>query len=334
MSTSRPRPPSVERVLAAVRARLDDPREPAAVLAVARDVIDGERERLAAAGGDEPRDADALAIDVVARLDAFASSVDAAPIGVINATGVIVHTNLGRAPWAPAIARAAADAAAGYLLLEMDRGSGRRGPRARIAEDHLVALTGAEDAFVTNNNAAALALAVGLVGRGGVVVSRGELVEIGGGVRIPDIVRRAGARLIEVGTTNRTRTVDFEAPLAEGRARAVLRVHPSNFTMAGSPRRPTRPPSPSSPIATGRSSSTTSDRARCSTRPPTDWRTSPCRPSGWPRDRTSSCSAATSWSAGRRPGSSSGGRTSSPGSAGTRWPGPCAPTSRPPPAWH
>ena len=106
-------------------------------------------------------------------------------------------------------------------------------PRFRAAEEHLIALTGAEDALVTNNNAAALALAVGLAGRGGVAVSRGELVEIGGGVRIPEIIRRAGAKLIEVGTTNRTRAADFEAPLADGRAKAVLRVHPSNFTMTG-----------------------------------------------------------------------------------------------------
>ena len=146
---------------------------------------------------------------------------------------MIVHTNLGRAPWPAGVAAAAADLAGGYLLLELDRATGRRGARARVAEDHLVALTGAEDALVTNNNAAAIALAVGLAGRGGVVVSRGELVEIGGGVRIPEIVRRAGAKLIEVGTTNRTRAADFEAPLAEGRARVVLRVHPSNFTMAG-----------------------------------------------------------------------------------------------------
>ena len=152
---------------------------------------------------------------------------------VVNATGVIVHTNLGRAPWPAAASDAAGAIAGSYVLLELDRQTGRRGPRARIAEDHLVALTGAEDALVTNNNAAALALAVGLAGRSGVVVSRGELVEIGGGVRIPDIVRRAGARLIEVGTTNRTRAVDFEAPLASERARAVLRVHPSNFTMSG-----------------------------------------------------------------------------------------------------
>jgi L-seryl-tRNA(Ser) seleniumtransferase len=118
-------------------------------------------------------------------------------------------------------------------MLEIDRETGRRGSRFRLAEEHLIALTGAEDALVTNNNAAALALAVGLAGRGGVVVSRGELVEIGGGVRIPEIIRRAAAKLIEVGTTNRTRAADFEEPLASGRAKAVLRVHPSNFTMAG-----------------------------------------------------------------------------------------------------
>ncbi|MFL5675310.1 MAG: L-seryl-tRNA(Sec) selenium transferase, partial [Chloroflexota bacterium] len=111
---------------------------------------------------------------------------------------------------------------------------GRRGTRFRRAEEHLIALTGADDALVTNNNAAAVALAVGLVGRGGgVVVSRGELVEIGGGVRIPEIIRRAGAKLIEVGTTNRTAAADFLEPLSAGRAKAVLRVHPSNFTMAG-----------------------------------------------------------------------------------------------------
>ncbi len=146
---------------------------------------------------------------------------------------MIVHTNLGRAPWAVAVAHVAADLAGRYLLLELDRETGRRGSRVRTAEEHLVALTGAEDAFVTNNNAAALALAVGLAGRSGIVVSRGELVEIGGGVRIPEIIRRAGAKLIEVGTTNRTRAADFETPLAEGRAKAVLRVHPSNFTMTG-----------------------------------------------------------------------------------------------------
>ena len=209
--SDRPRPPSVDAVVNAARA-----------------VVDGERSRLAA--GEAARSLDELGVDVVARIDSFG---DAGPLPVLNATGVIVHTNLGRAPWAATVADAAAALASRYLLLELDRATGRRGARVRTAEEHLVALTGAEDAYVTNNNAAALALAVGLAGRGGVVVSRGELVEIGGGVRIPEVIRRAGAKLIEVGTTNRTRAADFEAPLAEGRARAVLRVHPSNFTMAG-----------------------------------------------------------------------------------------------------
>ncbi len=230
---ARPRPPSVERVLGRVRDRLGSPREAAPVLAVTRGVVDDERERLGA-DGSAPRDLDELAAMVVERLDGFAGPVVRAPTGVINATGVIVHTNLGRAPWPAVVAEGAAELSTRYVLLEMDRETGRRGARARIAEDHLVALTGAEDAFVTNNNAAAVALAVGLAGRGrGIAVSRGELVEIGGGVRIPDIIRRAGAKLIEVGTTNRTRSFDFEGPLAEGRARAVLRVHPSNFTMSG-----------------------------------------------------------------------------------------------------
>jgi L-seryl-tRNA(Ser) seleniumtransferase len=228
----RPRPPSVEHVLARVRARLGGPRDAAPVLAVTRAVVGDERARLQTDGA-APADLDALAAIVVERLDGFAGPIVTAPAAVINATGVIVHTNLGRAPWPEAAAAAASTLATRYLLLEMDRDTGRRGARARIAEDHLVALTGAEDALVTNNNAAALALAVGLAGRGGMVVSRGELVEIGGGVRIPDIVRRAGAKLIEVGTTNRTRADDFEGPLADGRARAVLRVHPSNFTMSG-----------------------------------------------------------------------------------------------------
>jgi L-seryl-tRNA(Ser) seleniumtransferase len=191
-------------------------------------VVDAERDKLR--NGDDPRDPRALADDARVRLGRFA---DAGLVPVINATGVIIHTNLGRAPWPASVADAMAAVMQAPLLLELDRETGRRGARARIAEDHLVALTGAEDAFITNNNAAAVALAVALVGRGGVVVSRGELVEIGGGVRIPDIIRRAGAKLIEVGTTNRTRSGDFEAPLRDGLAKAVLRVHPSNFAMSG-----------------------------------------------------------------------------------------------------
>jgi L-seryl-tRNA(Ser) seleniumtransferase len=197
-------------------------------VAAAREVLAEERARIAE--GSAPMGVAALADRLVTRFDGWLGS----PIvPTINATGVIVHTNLGRAPWA-AEAIAAAAAATGPMLLEIDRTSGRRGARFRLAEEHLIALTGAEDALVTNNNAAALALAVGLAGRGrGVAVSRGELVEIGGGVRIPEIIRRAGARLIEVGTTNRTRAADFVAPLTDGRATVVLRVHPSNFTQSG-----------------------------------------------------------------------------------------------------
>jgi L-seryl-tRNA(Ser) seleniumtransferase len=223
----RPRPPSVESVLKQLRARSDGA-DPAALSAVAREIVDEERVRLA--DGADPRDSNVLAEAARGRLEAF---TDAGLVPVINATGVIVHTNLGRAAWPASVAAGVTRLTQDAVLLELDRGTGRRGTRARVAEDHLVALTGAEDAYITNNNAAALALGVGLVGRGGIAVSRGELVEIGGGVRIPDIVRRAGARLIEVGTTNRTRPADFEGPLADGTARAVLRVHPSNFAMHG-----------------------------------------------------------------------------------------------------
>ena len=233
MSPDRPRPPSVERVLVAARARLPDSTDPSALAAVAREVVTDERGRLA--GGEPGAEVDELARAVVARLDAFGDPLGAGSglTPVLNATGVILHTNLGRAPWAAVAIEAATRVAAGYSLLEFDRDAGRRGPRFRAAEAHLIALTGAEDALVTVNNAAALMLAVGLAGKRGVAVSRGELVEIGGGVRIPEIVRRTGARLIEVGTTNRTRASDFEAPLADGRATVVLRVHPSNFAQAG-----------------------------------------------------------------------------------------------------
>jgi L-seryl-tRNA(Ser) seleniumtransferase len=229
--SERPRPPSVERLLVAVRSGLSEGVAPDAVAALARQVIAGERARLA--GGGTPLTVDALAARVVARLAAFADPATSGLTSIINATGVVLHTNLGRAPWPRVAIEAAIQAAGGYSLLEFEREAGRRGPRFRVAEEHLIALTGAEDALVTVNNAAAVALAVGLAGRHGVAVSRGELVEIGGGVRIPEIVRRTGARLVEVGTTNRTRAADYEAVLADGSATVVLRVHPSNFAQTG-----------------------------------------------------------------------------------------------------
>jgi L-seryl-tRNA(Ser) seleniumtransferase len=230
MSTkTRRRPPSVDAVIAAARRQLDGTTAHGALADAARSVVATERDRLAA--GAEPASVEQLADEAATELNALHDVLLAT---VINATGVIVHTNLGRAPWPQAAIDAATAAARDYLLLELDRETGRRGARFRQAEEHLVALTGAQDALVTNNNAAAVALAVGLAGRGrGVAVSRGELVEIGGGVRIPEIIRRAGARLIEVGTTNRTRVADFAGPLEEGRARLVLRVHPSNFRQEG-----------------------------------------------------------------------------------------------------
>ena len=230
-------PPSVEHVLATARPGAGD-RDPDAVLAVARDVVDVERQRLTAGG--PARAAADLGFEVVARLEAFdgprAGPGAAGPAAVINATGVIVHTNLGRAAWPAAAIEAARLAAEGSSLLEMDRATGRRGPRFDAAEQHLVALTGAEAALMVTNNAAAIALGVGLAGRGGgVAVSRGELLEIGGGVRIPEVLRRAGVRLVEVGTTNRTRVADFEAALEDPKARirVILRVHPSNFVQSG-----------------------------------------------------------------------------------------------------
>jgi L-seryl-tRNA(Ser) seleniumtransferase len=227
------RPPSVDAVVRAAEASLDG-HDLAAMTALARDVVADERAALAKGGSQ--RSVAELAEAVLAAVRDLENPV--ASVGwaglepVINATGVILHTNLGRAPW-PKPAIEAAAAAASASLLELDRETGRRGRRFGVAEDEIVALTGGEAALVTNNNASAVALAVGLAGRSGVAVSRGELIEIGGGVRIPEVVRRAGARLVEVGTTNRTRVADFEEVLASGKAKLVLRVHPSNFAQAG-----------------------------------------------------------------------------------------------------
>jgi L-seryl-tRNA(Ser) seleniumtransferase len=234
------RPPSVDALLRAVHGA-PDPDEPledrdrAALTAVAREVIADERAGLAT--GRPPRPLDDLVDAYWARLrsleDPEAGARAAGLQPAINATGVILHTNLGRAPWALEAIQAALNAASAPVLLELDPETGRRGKRFGGVEEEIVQLTGAQAALVVGNNAAAVALAVGLAGRGGVAVSRGELVEIGGGVRVPEIIRRAGARLIEVGTTNRTRTSDFAEVLGDGRAKVVLRVHPSNFAQTG-----------------------------------------------------------------------------------------------------
>jgi L-seryl-tRNA(Ser) seleniumtransferase len=158
---------------------------------------------------------------------------------VLNATGVLVHTNLGRAPLAPQALERVLEVARGYSNLEYDLRDGRRGSR----QDHVAAilrrLTGAEGAVVVNNNAGAVLLALAALAEGReVVVSRGELIEIGDGFRIPDVLARSGARLVEVGTTNRTRAADYEQAIGEQTA-LLLRVHQSNFRVVGFAEQPT-----------------------------------------------------------------------------------------------
>jgi L-seryl-tRNA(Ser) seleniumtransferase len=152
---------------------------------------------------------------------------------VINGTGVVLHTNLGRAPLAAAAVDAVAAVAGGYSNVELDLGSGRRGERATLVAPLLRRLTGAEAALVVNNNAAATLLALTAIARRReVVVSRGQLVEIGGSFRMPDVMRMSGARMVEVGTTNRTRLADYEEAIGE-RTAALLRVHTSNYRILG-----------------------------------------------------------------------------------------------------
>ena len=151
----------------------------------------------------------------------------------INATGIVLHTNLGRAPLAAEAVEAMQEAAAGYSNLEFDLGTGERGSRQDHVESLLCRVTGAEAALAVNNCAAAVMLALESFAAGcEVIVSRGELVEIGGSFRMPDVIAKSGARMVEVGTTNKTRLEDYAAALNE-RSRVVLAVHPSNFRIVG-----------------------------------------------------------------------------------------------------
>jgi L-seryl-tRNA(Ser) seleniumtransferase len=152
---------------------------------------------------------------------------------VLNASGVVIHTNLGRAPLSAAALQAAHEAAQGYSNLEYDLEQGERGSRHNLVTDLLKRLSGAEDALVTNNNAAAVLLILSALGQGRqAIISRGQLVEIGGGFRIPDVMRQSGVSLVEVGTTNRTYAADFEAAIGSETA-LLLRVHASNFLQVG-----------------------------------------------------------------------------------------------------
>ena len=188
--------------------------------------------------GDAAPDADA-AVWIETRALAIASAqTTPSLIEAINATGVVLHTNLGRAPLAAAAADRTAQIAAAYTNLEYDLEAGSRGRRHVHAERLLCAVTGAERAIVVNNAAAAALLALSALCRGReVIVSRGELVEIGGGFRVPEVLAQSGALLREVGTTNRTRVSDYAAAIGD-RTAAILRVHPSNFHIEGFTERP------------------------------------------------------------------------------------------------
>lgn len=225
----RRRLPSVDRLLA-------HPRLAEACGEYGHDLaLEAARAALAAAraaiqAGQPPAASDALAEDAVQRLAAAARGT---LHPVINATGVIIHTNLGRAPLSNAARRAMEAVAAGYSNLEYDLAAGERGSRYLHAEALLCKLTGAEAALVVNNNAGAVFLTLSALARGReVVISRGQLVEIGGGFRIPDVLRQSGARLIEVGATNRTHRRDYQAALSLDTA-LLLRVHSSNFKQIG-----------------------------------------------------------------------------------------------------
>ena len=221
------------RALPSVNELLQDPRLVALAsehghelaLGVARDAIAAAREKIAA--GEQATD---LVADALER----AEGAGAPRLRrVLNATGVVVHTNLGRAPLAASALERIQEVAIGYSNLEYDLEEGVRGSRQDHVSPLLSELTGAEAALVVNNNAAAVLLAVAALAEGrDVLVSRGELVEIGDGFRIPDVLARSGARLVEVGTTNRTRVEDYERALG-GRTAVLLRVHQSNFRVVG-----------------------------------------------------------------------------------------------------
>jgi L-seryl-tRNA(Ser) seleniumtransferase len=199
-------------------------------VSTARAVLDRARSEIRT--GREPGDLGALLAEELASARSFRLG------RVLNATGVVVHTNLGRAPLGEAALERVVEVGRGYSTLEYDLAEGRRGSRQDHVGGILRRLTGAAATLVVNNNAAAVLLALAALGEGGeVLVSRGELIEIGDGFRIPDVLARSGARLVEVGTTNRTTALDYEQAIRPETA-VLLRVHQSNFRVVGFADRP------------------------------------------------------------------------------------------------
>ncbi len=221
--------PSVERVLSSDTLARE-------VKAYSRDwLVSLVRQELDRARAQVRNGADAPTVEQVAEAtrQTVASMNRPAPVPVINATGVVIHTNLGRAPLSRAATQAAVNAAQGYSNLEFDLDSGRRGSRQAHLQDLLQQLTGAEAALVVNNNASAVLLGLAALADGKeVIVSRGEAVEIGGGFRVPDVLSQGGATLVDVGTTNRTYVRDYENAITEDTG-AFLKAHASNFRVEG-----------------------------------------------------------------------------------------------------
>ena len=219
--------PSVDRLLAGAARGLVDLHGRAAATEALRAALGGARD--AAMAGAPVPDADALVADAALRLDAGAGALRP----VLNLTGTVLHTNLGRALLAEAAIEAATDAMRHPAALEYDLATGNRGERDDHVRDLLCDLTGAEAATVVNNNAAAVLLVLNALAEGReAIVSRGELVEIGGAFRIPDIMARAGVRLVEVGTTNRTHPRDYRDGVTDDTA-LMMKVHPSNYRIEG-----------------------------------------------------------------------------------------------------
>lgn len=229
--------PSVDELVRLARERDHAPVDAAGhelAVAVARATVDSERTRVL--GGSPARGPELLAEEM---LNGVVAVMAPSLRPVVNATGVILQTNLGRAPLSEAAIEAMSEVSRGYSNLEYDVGAGARGSRHDHVRELLRRVTGAEDGIVVNNNAAALLMVLMVFAKDReVVVSRGQAVEIGGGFRIPDVLLQSGARLVEVGTTNRTYARDYAGAISENTG-ALLRVHSSNFRVVGFTAAPT-----------------------------------------------------------------------------------------------
>jgi L-seryl-tRNA(Ser) seleniumtransferase len=222
--------PSIDKLLIALEKEQDligVPRE--RIVEATRQMIDCLRAGIIAGNEEDTSFSQLISIIKERLLKGLANSLQK----VVNGTGVVLHTNIGRAPLSERAQNAIMEILAGYCTLEYDKEKGQRGSRYRHVTDKICALTGAEDAIVVNNNAAAVMLVLSTMAQGReVIVSRGELVEIGGSFRIPDVMRQSGAQLVEVGTTNKTHLYDYERAIT-GSTAVILKVHTSNYRIIG-----------------------------------------------------------------------------------------------------